>query len=116
MCEYLKCQQYKRQNKQRKPLKILKKKYYHLPQNLMVYFLKAGRILSKVIGLRMSLWSWSEYVELSGMVNCPLTMAKACSPNGVLKKHSLYSKHPRAYIHVLYVCAYEYYLFVITTA
>lgn len=47
-------------------------------------------------GLLINLWSSSEYGELSGMVNVPLKMANVCSPNGVVKKHNLYSKQPRA--------------------
>ena len=41
-------------------------------------------------------WRDSVYRELSGITKEPLTMANGCSPNGVVKKHSLYSRHPRA--------------------
>ena len=39
----------------------------------------------------------SEYFEFSGIENVPETMARGCSPNGVVKKHNLYSRQPRAY-------------------
>ena len=48
-------------------------------------------------GLLISLWSSSEYGELSGIVNVPLRIASVCSPNGVVKKHNLYNKQPRAW-------------------
>ena len=45
---------------------------------------------------RIREWRDSVYLELSGITKEPLTMAKGCSPNGVVKKHNLYSRHPRA--------------------
>lgn len=46
--------------------------------------------------LRMREWRDSEYLELSGIVKVPETMASGCSPNGVVKKQSLYRRHPKA--------------------
>ena len=38
----------------------------------------------------------SEYVESSGIVKEPLTIARGCSPKGVVKKQSLYNIQPSA--------------------
>ena len=37
-----------------------------------------------------------EYLQLSGTVKLPLCIASVLSPNGRVKKHSLYNKQPRA--------------------
>lgn len=46
--------------------------------------------------LRISATSSGEYLQFSGMLNLPLCIARALSPNGSVKKHNLYSKQPRA--------------------
>lgn len=46
--------------------------------------------------LRISATSSGEYLQFSGMLNLPLCIARALSPNGSVKKHSLYSRQPRA--------------------
>ena len=38
-----------------------------------------------------------ENLELSGIVNSPVWIAKELSPNGNSKKHSLYKIHPNAW-------------------
>ena len=48
------------------------------------------------VNLRIRECRDSEYFELSGMKNLPETIAKGDSPNGVVKKHNLNSKQPRA--------------------
>ena len=57
--------------------------------------------------LRMSECRSSEYVELSGIVKEPLTIASGCSPKGVVKKHSLYNIQPSACVCVcVCVCSW----------
>lgn len=52
------------------------------------------------LDLLISLLSWWECRELSGKVNWPLCMARGLSPNGRVKKHSLYKIQPSAYRYI----------------
>lgn len=47
---------------------------------------------------RISWCSCAVYVDVEGIVNCPEAIASALSPNGVVKKQSLYNRQPRAQI------------------
>lgn len=38
------------------------------------------------------------YFESSGIVNAPFCIASVLSPKGIWKKHSLYSRHPSAFM------------------
>ena len=58
---------------------------------------EGGREGGRLQCLRMRECSSLEKVEDSGMVKLALTMAKGFSPNGAVKKHTLYRKQPKAY-------------------
>ena len=46
--------------------------------------------------LLINIHSSFEYLLFSGMLKFPLCIAKVLSPNGKVKKHSLYNKQPNA--------------------
>lgn len=46
-----------------------------------------------------------EYLELSGIVKFPSQIATWLSPNGSVKKQSLYNKHPSAHTSAFVVIA-----------
>ena len=62
----------------------------------------------------MSLCRFSEYLEFDGKLNFPEVIANVDSPNGSVKKLSLYNKQPRAQISNLLVKGFPEYKSIIS--